>query len=306
MKKVHTKRIVSAVLIVVVGLIVIIFASRHASAPTQFPVYSANKNGMKVAATIFPLYDMVRVIGGDKVNPKLLLAEAEPLEALDRLYSREDQTSLAQQQTIFAVGHDFDNRNLTPAAIAKITVVDKNINFITASDATVSPYYWLSVTAAPQIASTIANKLSELDPSNAGYYAERLRNYQSQLIDLQRSIATTLASAPRQEIIVYGHDWSYFTRDFGLSIAAYQPAVRGESLSADEGAAISKVMKDKKINVVFSDILLSPAPILPLLTAKYAQLYNLDIMGGIEDRRSYIDLMKSNAQSIGDGLNNPY
>lgn len=251
---------------------------------------------LTVAATIFPIYDLARFIAGEHANVILLLGTGEALEKIDRIYNRGDFSSL---QAIFAVGRDFDT--MIPEHLkSKLFSLDQSVELQRTADGSVNPFYWLSVKQAPLIASTIALRLTELDPAHATSYAQRLFLLKSQLAALDTHIAELLEQLPAKKLAVYGYDWSYFAQDYGLDIVAYESVA---SMSQSAGVAMAQTVSREGLRAIFSDISLSPAPLLSFIDRPGFLILNLDALGGVEDRQSYIALMAYNARTIFDELN---
>ena len=249
---------------------------------------------LTVAATIFPIYDLVRFIAGEHANVILLLDTGEALEKIDHIYNRGDFSSL---QAIFAVGRDFDTKNIPEHLKSKLVSVDQDIALLKNADGSVNPFYWLSVKQAPLIASTITLRLAELDPANAASYAQRLSLLKPQLAALDTHITELLRQLPTKKMAVYGYDWSYFAQDYGLDIV-YESAAAQLAV-----VALAQTASQEGLRAIFSDISLSPAPLLSFIDRPGFSILNLDALGGVEDRQSYVALMAYNARTIFDGLN---
>ena len=148
----------------------------------------AASDKLAVAATIFPLADIARNIGGDYVNVTLIIPPGASEHASD-LSPRQLQ-SLAQAQAIFQIGHGLDTaltaRIAAATKTAELVTVDRGISLGEFSlsgedehdhDSGIDPHYWLTVPNAKLIAQTISQTLQELDPANATHYSLQTTNY---------------------------------------------------------------------------------------------------------------------------------
>ena len=83
--------------------------------------------GPTVGATIFPIYDIARTIGGDEFNVVLIL----PAGASPHTFDPQPSTlkNLQGAQAVFAIGHTLDNwaTNVAQAVDAPVVVVDHGI-----------------------------------------------------------------------------------------------------------------------------------------------------------------------------------
>jgi zinc transport system substrate-binding protein len=250
----------------------------------------------RVAATIFPVYDLVRSIGGDKIDVQLLLPEGDGPEVLPSLYKGVD---LSKTQVVFAVGLGYDTEGIPSEDASKITTLDRGIDILLEQGSTGSPYYWLSVKNAEQMARTITERLSSLDPQSTAYFEGRRNVLLQQLDAADRQIGLLLSQLPKKKMVVYGYDWGYFAQEYGLNVVAYEPA---GPLSDDQIEGLRKAANDNGVTAIFSDIRLSPTAFLPLMNQQYLSVYHLDIYGGVEDHKSYDLTMAYNAKTLYEGL----
>lgn len=256
--------------------------------------------GIRIATTIFPLYDIVQSVGGDNVEVTLLLPEGQPTEDMAAWYAKAD---FEQFKTVFAVGHGFDTDKIPAAMSDRLTVVDANVDLLLEQGATANPYYWLSPEEAMHITDTVAEKLSQLDPQHAAAYEKRRAQFQTTLTALDTNIRDLMGQLPVRMLAVYGYDWSYFARDYGLSVVWYAPT---GSVSDVDQQELGNLIPKFGMRTIFSDITIDPAPILPIIVSKRIAMENLDVFGGgIEDHNGYVTTMAANARIIFDNLNIP-
>lgn len=287
----NKKNFTIVVLIGIAALTALFFMSRGGTRSTG-PAVS-------VAATVFPLYDLVRSIGGDAVDATLLLPAGESPGTLEHLYERGVPQAA---QIIFAVGHGFDDRNVPDALQEKVYRVDRDVELLLEQGSTASPYYWLSVRRSQIVARNIALKLAELSPANRNYFEQRLGIVLQNLAFLDANISELLKAAPHNKLAVYGYDWSYFASDYDLDIVWYYPPVAGE-LPAQAAEELRNAIEDFGMAAVYGDATLDSAPLLPAVLVGKVSLINLDVFGGLGDRTSYEQLMASNARALFEGLN---
>lgn len=251
---------------------------------------------VQIAATIFPIYDLVRTIGGEKVDARLLLPGDESPVALPNIYNGID---LSRTQIVFAVGLGYDTVGIPSEYASKVTTLDSGIDLLLEQGSAGSPYYWLSVKNAEQMARTIAERLSQVDPASSEYYASNLKQTVAHLDSLDHQITQLLSQVPRKKMVVYGYDWGYFAKEYGLEVVDFEPA---GAISASRVEELRKKASDFGLTALFTDIRLSPGAFLPAMAKQYLTLFHLDIFGGVENRTSYAATMEYNAKSIYEGL----
>ncbi len=283
-------------IIIISAALVYIFRSPQNS-------YSKNdtdSNKLHIAATIFPIYDLAKSVGGDKVEATLLLSPGTPLAEVDSIY--DTLTDFSSQQVVFAVGHGLDDTNVPDELKSKVFIVDQNINLLLEQGSTGSPYYWLSVKQSPAIVANIAKKLSELDPKNADYYKNNGAQLTQQLAGLDATIEKLFAQLSRRQMTVYGYDWAYFAQDYGLDIFYYHPPVASNEFSEEASGELKSALNRFGLSSIFTDIVIPQTPLLSLIDQERFAILGLDVLGGTEDRTSYITTMAYNARTLFEGL----
>jgi len=79
-----------------------------------------------------------------------------------------------------------------------------------------NPHYWVDPENAKQMAKTIADKLSALDPAREADYRRNLQVFVARLDEHIRSWHARLAPYQGQELIGYHNEWPYLMRFAGL------------------------------------------------------------------------------------------
>jgi len=268
---------------------------------------------LKVAATMFPLYDIVREVGGDYVDAKLIVPPGASPHFFE--FTPRQLQELQDTRLLFEIGHGVDAwisriENVAPGA-QRITV-DKGIQLRKAaankddegdeeheenSDG-IDPHYWLHLGNARIMASTVADSLAAADPAHAGVYQENVRDYQEKLAVKEQELLALLAPLRGEKILTLHDAWYYFSDNFGLEVVGtFEPAVGGEP-TPRYLENLRKQIKAYGISVVFFE----PQLITPSLS-HFAQdeglrLALIDEVGGVEGRMTYLELMDYNARAV--------
>jgi len=257
---------------------------------------------LKVGATIFPLYDIIKNIGGDKIVAVLILPSGASPHTFE--VTPEQIKNLIGAKAIFQIGHQIDNwiKNVSQAIPqAQIITVDKNINFL-ARDGEIDPHYWLSLKNGEIIAQNILANLISLDPSNKDYYQNNFVHYVQKLEALDQAIKNDLSSLKSRYLLTLHDAFYYFARDYSLKVVgSFEPG--GKEIKPNELIDLEKKIKEYKIGVVFSEPQLSQSLILPFFQDLKLKIFVLDPLGGAEGRDTYLNLLKYDAQTIKEALN---
>lgn len=198
---------------------------------------------LKIAATIFPLYDLVRNVAGPAVEVVLLL----PPGASPHTFEPRPGTmrALTGSTLLFAIGHGLDDWALRVAQGANVQqtrLVDQHITLHPSThehhdhehtakpsqtaqrhaEAQVSmdPHYWLSITNAVRIVHTIADTLGELDPAAREDYRQRATAYVEHLQRLDTELRRLFTDLPHRQLATFHPAFGYFVDAYELQVVA--------------------------------------------------------------------------------------
>lgn len=230
---------------------------------------------VNVVATIFPEYDFLRQIGGDKINLTMLLTPGAESHSFEP--TPQDILEVQDSDLFVYVGGDSDA--WVDSILESVDREQKNI--VTLMDCVelveedviegmddsgesaeeeaeeegpeLDEHVWTSPRNTMLIVQKLCDKLCEIDPDNADSYQENTKNYIVQLTTLDEELKEVVEGGIRKEIIVGDRfPFRYFVDAYGLT---YYAAFPGCSTDTEASAAtvaflIDKVKNDK-IPVVF-------------------------------------------------------
>lgn len=265
----------------------------------SFPVFGGQADGLKVAATIFPLSDIAKQVAGEQSEVRTLLPAGANPHTFE--LSPAAVKGLQSVRIVFTVGHGFDdwvNASVDHVEGLKTFRVDEGIDLIRAERE--DPHYWLSIRNVKVIASNMAEALSRLDPPARDMYRANLNRYLAKLDEADEAIRKLLGGSRGRKVITFHDGWRYFARDYGLDVlATVEPSVGSETTPRRLAHLIEMIAKHK-IRVLFSE------PAVPKRVAESIaqdlnlKLYGLDPFG--DGSRSFLDLMAANAQVVSEAL----
>ena len=272
------------------------------SSQTQSETNEVNK--IKVATTIFPLYDLVQEIGGEKVETILLLPPGASPHAFE--ISPQKVKDLAGSQLLFMIGLKLDdwainlvNKTNDVKVVDLSTAVELQTLTEEGDEAgDFDPHYWLSPQQAKLIVNQIAKELGVVDEANSEYYLVRAQSYQQKIEEKITVWQSTLAKMENKNLVVFHDAWGYFASDFNLNIVANLEPFPGKSLSPKYLEEINKIIKQYQVKILFVE---------PQLAINIAQTFAqdlgleirvLDPLGGLDNRDSYLSLIEYNVNEI--------
>lgn len=254
---------------------------------------------LTVAATIYPLYDMARNVAGDGAAVELIVPPGSSPHMFE--FSPRQLQSLQNVKAVFAIGHGLDNW-VTPVSnvvkSARVIVVDQNIELRKFEDGTTDPHYWLNFGNARKITDNIAEALIEIDPAHAEVYRENAKAYKEELAEKERELKAVLAPAQEISILTFHDAWFYFSENFGLKIAGtFEPAA-GEEPTPRYLAELQRKIETEHIHIIFIEPQLSTGILESFAKDNKVSIAQLDPLGGVAGRTTYLELMEFNADSI--------
>jgi zinc/manganese transport system substrate-binding protein len=113
-----------------------------------------------------------------------------------------------------------------------------------------NPHYWLDPDNGLRIAKGIADKLGEMRPSDAAYFAQRYADFAQRLKQAdQRWLAETAPYAGRK-VVTYHRSWPNFADHFHLIVAGYVEPRPGIPPSPQHTVELIQQMKRDNIKVI--------------------------------------------------------
>ncbi len=289
--------IIFGVSIVVLIALLVVFANG----------FGISSNKPKVAATIFPLYDLVRNVAGEHVETVLVLPPGANPHTFEPRPS--DVRAATGSDMLFFIGYGLDNWAQTIASSAEIPEVvqadayvmvlsDEYSHDEEGDDEMIDPHYWLSVPNAIGMIRQIAEELSFLYPEYADEFAANAQEYTARLETLDAEIHTQLAPFDALSIATFHNSWAYFAHEYGMEVVATFEEFSGKEPTAGYLANFQETIREYGIQVVFTEPQSSSAPLQPIADDLGVTLAELDDIGGAAGRESYIDLMRYNVNQI--------
>ena len=283
---------------------------------------------LRVTTTLFPLYDFVRAVGGDRVEVRLLLPPGvEPHNFEPR---PEDVVQLGKADIFI-----YTNRYMEPWADEILSgIPNKGLEVLDASTGVIfipaagedghgehgpgahehhhgegmDPHIWLSIPNAGKMVENITAALVRKDPAGSAYYRKNAEAYRARLAELDNKFREGLAGCGRRIFMHGGHyAFGYLAKQYGLTyISAYAVSADAEPTPRKLMELVS-LMRKNDLTTIFYEELLSPRVAETIARETGATLLKLhgvhnvsreDLAGGA----TYISLMEQNLKNLRTGL----
>lgn len=280
----------------------------------QIPAVSCVAEKIPVIASIYPVADMVRQVGGDYVAVTCVLPPGasphtfEPKPALVRTFSS------ARIFFMIGAGLEFWAGKFIKLAGPNLmnVVLSRGVHLIASTEhghenhshekavstsknepAVANPHIWLDPVIAKSMVDKITAALCKVDPAHIAYYNQRSRNYQKTLDRLDHLIAATIAGFKNKKFIAFHASWDYFARQYGLESAGVIEAAPGRNPTPLEIKNIIAAIKRYHIRAVFAEPQLNFRAAEIIAKEARVRVLQLDPIGGPGRPygNTYVDLM---------------
>jgi ABC-type Zn uptake system ZnuABC Zn-binding protein ZnuA/ABC-type Mn2+/Zn2+ transport system permease subunit len=225
---------------------------------------------LPVTVTTTQLDDLVRNVGGDRVDVhRILAANTDPHEYEPR---PADVAAAADARVLFASGDGLDGwiARVLDNAGGQPRVVDLGavVPVVLAGEpggtpgAARDPHWWHDPRNAMAAVATIRHALIAADPGGRSAYEENAAAYTARLEGLDRGIAACMARVPAADrTLVSDHDaFGYFARRYGIRVVgAIIPSQSTQAqASAGDLAALATIVRREGVRAIFPERSLSP------------------------------------------------
>jgi zinc transport system substrate-binding protein len=282
---------------------------------------SAAKEPIKAVATIFPLSDIVRQVGGKRVSVTTLLTGGMSAHMFEPTTAQIRQMS--QAALYVRIGANLDPWGDKLLAAAKrppvIVTATAGVPLLSIAEQELGPeeerdhhhhegddpHVWLDpVLVRDYIVPAVVGALTGISPEDAQYFRANGKKFSIALSELDREIRTTIGSLPKKDFIALHGAWHYFAKRYGLKqVAAVEP-FPGKEPSAKYIAALVSLARKDHVTTIFAEPQLSAKAAEVIASELKGQVLLLDPLGGekMPGRNGYIPLMRYNLSVIASGM----
>jgi zinc/manganese transport system substrate-binding protein len=274
---------------------------------------------IKVVASFSILADLVRNVGGDRVEVTALIGRNQDSHAFEP--SPADSRRVADAKLVVVNGLGFEGwldrlvraaGNNVPIVVASIGVRsrerEQDETRIGQDRAGVDPHAWQSVANVKRYVVNIRDALIRIDPAGQGAYAADARAYLERLDALDREIRSTIAKIPadRRSLITSHDAFGYFADAYGIEFHAPQGLSTGAEPSALAVARIIRRIRTERIGALFLENVVDPRLVQIIARETGARvggtLYSDALTGPDGPASTYLDMMRHNAQELAAAL----
>jgi len=113
-----------------------------------------------------------------------------------------------------------------------------------------NPHYWLDPENGLRIAKAIADKLSEMRPGDAAYFAQRYSDFEQRLKQADQRWIADMAPYNGRKVVTYHRSWPNFSEHFHLNVVGYVEPRPGIPPSPQHTVELIQQMKRDNVKVI--------------------------------------------------------
>jgi ABC-type Zn uptake system ZnuABC Zn-binding protein ZnuA len=299
--------------LIVLVSIVVAACSTDTSGDTGLPTLATSTVQVDVVTTTTIFADLVQQVGGDRVAVQSLVPTSADIHTFTiapgdiRAVSAADLVVLggAGLEASFE-GAVTDHVDGTLLVLSDgLALSDRRPQFRDGgsdfrSGRSIDPHFWLDVGLTIQAVDAIQSALVEVDAAGASQYNANAARYVGELEGLDREIADALDSLPAERrVLVTFHDaFGYFAARYDLEILGFLVEGPEEEPNAGDVADLILAIESRKLPVIFTEPQFESTIVDRVAREAGAEVGVLYSGFLDEDRPTYIDLMRGNANAL--------
>jgi zinc/manganese transport system substrate-binding protein len=280
---------------------------------------AAAQEKLKVVASFSILADLVRNVGGDRVEVTVLVGRNSDSHAFEPSPVDSRRVADANLVVINGLGLEGWIDRLVRAAGGKVPVVVASAGVrprAGAADETrfghgragVDPHAWQSVDNVERYVANVRDALIKVDPAGKGAYAANAGAYLARLRALDQEIRSTLAGIPaeRRRVITSHDAFGYFADAYGIAFLAPEGLSTEAEPSARAVAGIIGQIESARIRALFLENVVDPRLLRQIARETGARiggtLYSDALTGPDGPAPTYLDMMRHNVRALAAAL----
>jgi zinc transport system substrate-binding protein len=254
-----------------------------------------------VAASIFPLYDIVRRVGGDRLRVELVLPPGRTTHYYDP--SPKDIARLSSASLVFAVGLGLDSwlapiAESTGAGKGRVFDLGPLVDPTLGPNGAIDPHFWLDPIRMKRVVDLVADACRTLDPEGGPGYAVRGEDLKASLQKLHTELARRSERWHGRSIVTFHGSLYYFADRYGFEVAGVVEPVVGRDPTAREIADLVTMVRQKNASALFSEPQLDRRAAEVIARETGLPLFQVDPVGGSPGLVTYEALLRQ----VGDAL----
>ena len=225
----------------------------------------AETRPVQVVATFTVLADMVRQVGGDRVQVTSLVGPDGDAHVYQPTPADARAVASADLLVVNGLGMEGWMDRLSKAAEYKgpAVVASKGVKtrqMIEDGRTETDPHAWQDLANGRIYVANIAAGLAKADPANAALYAASAERYSRELAELDSWVRNEIGAVPpKKRKVITSHDaFGYFGKAYGVTFLAPEGISTESEVSAKDLAKLVRQVKQTRIKAIFMENMSDP------------------------------------------------
>ena len=255
---------------------------------------------IQVYASIYPIYDFAKKIGGDKIDVyNMTETGAEPH---DFEITSKDMANLSKASLFIYNGGGMEHWvDTVKDSIKELNSLETSFNI---DDKGSDPHFWLSPIKAKKQMENIKNSLSEIDTNNAEYYDSNYNFYAEKLDNLDKNFREYLSNISNTNLVVTHAAFGHFCKEYSLN----QVAVARDEADPKAMSDTITFIKDNNVKAIFYEDFSSSKLVDSIARETGIKILTLNPIESLNEEainsgKDYFSVMEENLISLTNGLN---
>jgi manganese/zinc/iron transport system substrate-binding protein len=253
---------------------------------TARPPRSTGRRLPRILATTTVVADLVRQVGGDRVDVDCLMAAG--IDPHSYKATPRDTDRLLRADLVVASGLHLEGRlaellgrmadRVPVLSVADALPADR---LLSATDGIPDPHVWFDAGLWSLLPTEVAEALAGIDPEHAVEYRERAAGYAERLRTVDDAVRRRIGAIPAsQRVLVTAHDaFRYFGRAYGIEVVG----VQGTNTTSEAGLGdinrLVDLVVDRSIPAVFVETSVADRNVTALVEGARARGHALRLGG---------------------------
>jgi zinc transport system substrate-binding protein len=311
----------TAILLFVIGLMLV------------YPFYNPNNTDndkIRVTASFYPLYDIAKNIGKDKIHLTQLVPFGKGVHFFEP--KPNDILNISNASIFFYGGAGIDpwasmilnglpkkDFALQASSVVQLLKIEdefshnehKEIDIDDETDEkehsfkSYDPHFWLDFENMRKMVALFTKKISDTDPKNKKFYMQNAKEYIQQLQYLKETYDESLRNCKYQKVIVNHNAFRYLDKNYNfetIPITGLSPEAQPNPKVMSE---LIKLVKNDEVSTIFFESLSNEAIAQTVANETGANVSVLNPLGNIKQSevpKGFFKLMEENLKNLKSGL----
>lgn len=275
---------------------------------------------VKIMASIYPIAEFSRIIGGDKVVVNTMVPEgAEPHDfepkAKDMVKLNSSNlfvyNGLQMESWVDKVLNTVESKDLVvlnSSTNAKVIVSEgeeeehdlegDEHSHEGHNHGPEDPHIWLGAEEAMKQSELIKDKLVEIDSKNKEYYEKNYENFKNQLLEMKKEYREKFDGVSNKNFVTGHGAFAYLCRDFDLKQKSLEGVFGEGEVTPKQLKDLTNYCKENNVKVVFMPDTASEKLSETLAKEIGAKVVKISSLETNSFNKGYVETMKSNLEII--------